>query len=220
MELLGDEGRRQGKVAILGAGNCNDLDLVQLASECGEIHLFDLDREAMEDALLRQGVSEKHKFHLRDDLDLSGLSDSAPGTARITAPDFDLVVSTCVVSQLLETVSRVLPPGLHRDRIMLQVRDAHIRLMTGLMAPGGTGIVVTDMAEADSDLDSSAPPEPASATELARKGSYFLGLDPKGIQQALGAVRNLQQSEPWTWQLDPVRRYLVQAVRFTKSAGG
>ena len=217
MQLLGDEGRRQGKVAILGAGNCNDLDLVQLVSECGEIHLFDLDREAMEDALLRQGVSERPNIHLRDDLDLSGLSDSAPGTARKSASEFDLVVSTCVVSQLLETVSRVLPPGLQRDRTMLQVRDAHVRLMTGLMTEGGTGIVVTDMAEADSDLDSSAPPEPASARELARTGSYFLGLDPKGIQQALGAVRNPKQSEPWTWQLDPVRRYLVQAVRFTKS---
>ena len=214
MELLGDESRRQGRVAILGAGNCNDLDLVQLASECGEIHLFDLDREAMEGALLRQGVPERPNIHLRDDLDLSGLSDSEHATGPDPAADFDLVVSTCVVSQLLETVSRVLPPGLHRDRIMLQVRDAHVRLMTALTAPGGTGIVVTDMAEADSDPDSPSPPE------TARKGSHFLGLDPKGIRQALGAVRNLKQSEPWTWQLDPVRRYLVQAVRFTKSAAG
>lgn len=220
MELLGGESRRQGKVAILGAGNCNDLDLVQLASECGEIHLFDLDREAMEGALLRQGVSERPNIHLRDDLELSGLSDSEHATGPDPAADFDLVVSTCVVSQLLETVSRVLPPGLHRDRIMLQVRDVHVCLMTGLTAPGGTGIVVTDMAEADSDPDSSAPPEPASARELARKGSHFLGLDPKGIRQALGAVRNLKESEPWAWQLDPVRRYLVQAFRFTKSAGG
>ncbi|MCY3776688.1 MAG: hypothetical protein OXH11_11985 [Candidatus Aminicenantes bacterium] len=220
MELLGDESRRQGKVAILGAGNCNDLDLVQLASECGEIHLFDLDREAMEGALLRQGVPERPNIHLRDDLDLSGLSDSEHATGPDPAADFDLVVSTCVVSQLLETVSRVLPPGLHRDRIMLQVRDAHVRLMTGLTAPGGTGIVVTDVAEADSNPGSSAPPEPASARETVRKGRHFLGLDTKGIRQALGAVRNLKESEPWTWQLDPVRRYLVQAVRFTKSAGG
>ena len=219
MELLGGESRRQDKVAILGAGNCNDLDLVQLSSECGEIHLFDLDREAMEDALVRQGVSERPNIHLRDDLDLSGLSDSATGTARKPAPDFDLAVSACVVSQLLETVSRVLPPGLDRDRTMLQVRDAHVRLMNGLMTPGGTGIVVTDMAEADSAPDPTQPPEPAAAGELARKGQYFLGLDPKGIQQALGAVRNLKQSEPWTWQLDPVRRFLVHAVRFSKSAG-
>ena len=216
MELLGDESRRQGKVAILGAGNCNDLDLVQLASECGEIHLFDLDREAMEGALLRQGVSEEPNIHLRDDLDLSGLSDSEHATGPGPAADFDLVGSTCVVSQLLETVSRVYPPGLHRDRMMLQVRDAHVRLVTGLIAPGGTGIMVTDMA----DADSSAVPEPVSASELARKGSHFLGLDPKGIRQALGAVRNLKESEPWTWQLDAVRRYLVHAVRFTKSTGG
>lgn len=219
-ELLGGESRLQGKVAILGAGNCNDLDLVQLASECGEVHLFDLDREAMEGALLRQGVSERPNIHLRDDLDLSGLSDSEHAAGTDPAADFDLVVSTCVVSQLLETVSRVLPPGLHRDRLMLQVRDAHVRLITGLTAPGGTGIVVTDMAEADSDPDSSAPPEPASSREPARKGSHFLGLDPIGIRQALGAVRDLKESEPWTWQLDPVRRYLVQAVRFTKSGGG
>lgn len=219
MELLGAENRRRGRVAILGAGNCNDLDLRQLALECGEIHLFDLDREAMTGALLRQGVPELPNIHLRDDLDLSGLSGSEPETAREPASDFDLVVSTCVVSQLLETVSRVLPPGPGRDRTMLQVRDAHVRLMTGLIAPGGTGIVVTDMAEADSDPGSLEPPVPASARELAKNGQYFLGLNPEGIQRALGTVRNLKQAEPWTWQLDAVRRYLVHAVRFTKSAG-
>ena len=55
---------------------------------------------------------------------------------------------------------------------------------------------------------------------------FFLGLGPKGLEDALGAVphaaeslRGVKQVEPWTWQLDAVRRYLVHAVRFTKSAG-
>ena len=226
MDLLGAESRRQGKVAILGAGNCNDLDLRQLAAECGEIHLFDLDREAMEQALLRQGIPEGSNIHLRDDLDLSGLGGPDAATAKVPAKDFELVVSTCVVSQLLESVSRLHPPGSRRDRTMLRVRDAHLRLLTDLISPGGTGIVVTDMAEAVADPVAAEPNEAAPSREPELMERFFLGLGPKGLEDALGAVphaseslRRVKQVEPWTWQLDAVRRYLVHAVRFTKSAG-
>ena len=47
---------RQGKLAILGAGNCNDLDLKDLLGHFREVHLFDLDQTAMEFALRRQSV--------------------------------------------------------------------------------------------------------------------------------------------------------------------
>ena len=226
MDLLGAEHRRQGKVAVLGAGNCNDLDLRQLASECGEVHLFDLDREAMAQALRRQGIPEGSNIQLRDDLDLSGLGDPEPANLDAPAKDFDLVVSTCVVSQLLETVSRLHPPGSRRDRTMLQVRDAHVRLLADLIAPGGTGIVVTDMAEADSGAGADDPREPISSRDSEQMERYFLGLDPKGLEGALravphavGSLRGVKQVEPWTWQLDAVRRYLVHAVRFDKSGG-
>lgn len=36
------------KVAIIGAGNCDDLDLEYLAARCQSIHLFDIDQESME----------------------------------------------------------------------------------------------------------------------------------------------------------------------------
>ncbi|WP_285765919.1 hypothetical protein [Peribacillus sp. SI8-4] len=36
------------KVAIIGAGNCDDLDLVYLAARCRSIYLFDIDQESME----------------------------------------------------------------------------------------------------------------------------------------------------------------------------
>ena len=222
MDLLGAESRRQGRVAILGAGNCNDLDLRQLASGCGEVHLFDLDREAMEQALRRQGIPEDSNIRLRDDLELSGLGGPELNTP---AKDFDLVVSTCVVSQLLETVSRLHPPGSRRDRTMLRVRNAHVRLLADLIAPGGTGIVVTDMAEAASDPVAAEPNEAASSPESEQMERYFPGLGPQGLEDALRAVphaaeslRGVKQVDPWTWQLDAVRRYLVHAVRFSRSA--
>ncbi len=225
MELVGAESRRRGKVAILGAGNCNDLDLRHLASECGELHLFDLDREAMEQALVRQGIPKDSNFRLRDDLDLSGLGGPDAGTAKIPAKDFELVVSTCVVSQLLESVSRLQPPGSRRERTMLQVRNAHVRLLTDLVAPGGTGIVVTDMAEAVADPVAAEPGGPASCGEPELVDRFFLGLSPQEIEEALRDVphaaeslRGVKQVQPWTWQLDAVRRYLVHAVRFAKSA--
>jgi hypothetical protein len=40
--------------AVLGAGNCNDLDLDALTGRYREIHLIDLDAEALERARARQ----------------------------------------------------------------------------------------------------------------------------------------------------------------------
>jgi hypothetical protein len=52
MALVG--GWRGERLAVLGAGNCNDLDLTTLAGSFREIHLFDIDAQALEGAYRRQ----------------------------------------------------------------------------------------------------------------------------------------------------------------------
>ena len=42
----------EGRVAVLGAGNCNDLNLQQLAQHCSLIELIDLDESALDHAVL------------------------------------------------------------------------------------------------------------------------------------------------------------------------
>ena len=41
-------------LCILGAGNCNDLDLVRFTSRFAQVHLVDLDRQAMDKGVQRQ----------------------------------------------------------------------------------------------------------------------------------------------------------------------
>src|SRR4051812_14797742 len=61
-----------GRLAVLGAGNCNDLDLPALAERFREIHLVDLDREALERALGRQPPEVQQALVLHAPVDVTG----------------------------------------------------------------------------------------------------------------------------------------------------
>jgi hypothetical protein len=55
----------RGNVAILGAGNCNDLDLPSITKAYGGVYVFDIDGEAMNAGVARQRLpleSEKKMF--------------------------------------------------------------------------------------------------------------------------------------------------------------
>ena len=225
----------RGRIAVLGAGNCNDLHLRELVSSFAEVHLFDLDCAAMVDAVARQRPNHASKIRLHSDVDLSGW------TSRETASqsqhdrettwidgnlDFDLVVSTCVLSQLMETVDRLVVEGVAERELMLQVRDRHLGLMSKMVAPGGSGLVVTDMSSSDSAPDVAECPQ-ARASDLMgaviRDGSCFTGLSPEAVATALdrasavnGRIQEQEFSPPWLWQLDEEKRFLVYALSFTK----
>lgn len=49
------------RVGILGAGNCDDLDLEYLASKCKELVLFDIDYQSMQIAVEKLDVSTRSK---------------------------------------------------------------------------------------------------------------------------------------------------------------
>ena len=48
-----------GRLCVLGAGNCNDLDLAALLRAHREVHLVDLDAEALAQGVERQGVADR-----------------------------------------------------------------------------------------------------------------------------------------------------------------
>lgn len=84
-------------VLIAGAGNCNDLDLNELRAHFETITLVDPDRAALE-----AGVGRQH-FSGRASLIFQPFETLALGTNGEQA---DLVVSACVLSQLLIDVDR------------------------------------------------------------------------------------------------------------------
>lgn len=60
------------KVAIVGAGNCDDLDIEYLATKCNSIYLFDIDMESMEKGTENLPERTREKIQLVE-IDVTGL---------------------------------------------------------------------------------------------------------------------------------------------------
>src|SRR5690349_772223 len=112
---------RAGRLCLLGAGNANDVDLEALAAAYREVHLVDIDAEALDRARARVKPERQGQLVLHAPLDASGLFDRldgwardapaassiaaevAPAVARVAEPlprGFDVVVSCCLLTQL------------------------------------------------------------------------------------------------------------------------
>ena len=144
-----------GTLAVLGAGNCNDLDLAAIAQRFAEVHLVDLDEEALARARARQPPEVAAKLVLHAPVDLSGHFDrlgrfkATPATpvelanlprlslerARAALPgQFDVVMSTCFLSQLMQSAYIALGPAAPA------AAPDRLRAGIGPRAPGGGAV--------------------------------------------------------------------------------
>ena len=78
-------------VCILGAGNCLDLDLAQLAERFAAVHLVDIDRGALEGAVARQAPEVRAKLVLHAPVDVSGLLDKLERWAKLETTEQELL---------------------------------------------------------------------------------------------------------------------------------
>lgn len=231
------------RLCVLGAGNCNDLDLPRLAERFAHVQLVDLDEPALRAAVDRQGMSSR--VEVRGGVDLTGLlttlaepaetrsssrerlevwrrlAASAPAPA-LPAP-CDAVVSLCLLSQLIDSLATGLGPR-HPALLplILAVRARHLRLLAELLAPGGEGVLVSDVVSSLTAPELPGLAEPALSAALERcvaTRNYFTGLRPQAILDELRREPLAQLVEsptmlaPWLWDLGP-RVYLVAAFRF------
>ncbi len=77
---------------------------------------------------------------------------SAPNGLVIPAlpGPFDVVASTCLLSQLVGNAFHSVGEGHPRFLDLVRaIRLAHLRLMTGLRRAGGTAVLVTDLVSSD-----------------------------------------------------------------------
>ena len=110
-----------GRLCLLGAGVANDVDLDALGALFAEIHLVDIDADAIQTARARARPETAAHLQLHAPCDLSGVFDRMDGWAQ-SPPDtaelrpladaavarvvaglpgpFDLVVSCCLLTQL------------------------------------------------------------------------------------------------------------------------
>jgi hypothetical protein len=213
MGLLADAARARpdrGRICVLGAGNCNDLDLPQLFGQFREIHLCDMDDEALGKAPGRQQVPPDAPLVLHAPLDLSGALPRLPGYARATPNaaqlaelgqacvqdvvgrlpgPFDVVLSACLLSQLMHSCRLALGadnPGLVAIANALVI--AHLRTTVALTAPGGVAIVVTDTASSKTYplVELWGEKEPlALLDELERSDNVLSGTGPTYLRRLL-----------------------------------
>jgi hypothetical protein len=198
------------RLCVLGAGNCNDIDLKELTAAFSEVHLVDIDRVALEDAVRRQEVAGSARVRLHGGVDLTGIADVFPAwekapptpaevsaaaaraTGRVVPPvggPFDVVLSPCLLSQLCGYAGDVLGRSHPRRReLLLALRTRHLRTVVDLLAPGGAGVVVCDV------VSSTGYPElvgmkkeklPDLLDRLTYTDRGFDGLSPASMRQAL-----------------------------------
>ena len=223
-----------GRLCVLGAGNANDLDLPALLTAYREVHLVDLDAEALTRGAERQGVLDRPSLYLHGGVDLSALLDvigtwtpltsivpadldalaawPAGRVAGVLPGPFERVASTCLLSPLIGNAFHALGESHTAFPLVVRaIRIGHLRLLTQLVAPGGEAVLITDVASTD------VVPDRAGQTVERR---FFHGVDPAVILATYrddpylaSRVTKLERLNPWRWNLHR-RGYLVWAVRY------
>ncbi len=234
-----------GRLCVLGAGNANDLDLPGLLATYREVCLVDLDADALALGVGRQGVADDPRVRLVGGLDLTAMAGVVAGWAPATAVSdldltalagwpagrsalaigggFDAVASTCVLTQLVGSITRTL--GERHPRFaeaVAAVRRGHLRLLVALARPGGSAWLITDLISSDR-LPGLEALGPSGLAALFRRieivGGSIHGADPAAIARDFrgdphlgGRIEGPDRPRTWLWKLHR-RHYLVAAWR-------
>jgi hypothetical protein len=232
------------RVCVLGAGNANDLDLATLAAHFAEIHLVDIDREALEGAQARQPEAVAKKLVLHAPVDLTGFLAKLEAWGRmevteqemLTHPQraakelalglgtFDVVVSTCVITQMQLSVLTALGDT-HRlfDAVRHTLALTHLHTLFELTVPGGRALLVTDVLSSQSYRYLDKVQAEANFMQIlsdviaaerviyvARPGLFHLLARQDAV---LGARATLSPPlAAWLWKNGPDSRFLVYAM--------
>jgi hypothetical protein len=160
-----------GRLCLLGAGNANDVDLAALLGSFREVHLVDIDSEAVGVAVGRLTADERPRVKPHAPVDVSGIfghlegwSRTPPTTAEIArlveaAPaevaaalpgPFDVVVSCCLLTQLQLVLLEIVGDRSPRfDELRTAMSTIHVRALLALLAPRGVALLVTDLTASE-----------------------------------------------------------------------
>ena len=238
VQLAGD---RQPTLCVWGAGPCNDLDLETLQKYFRHITLVDLDSDTLLGALRARGLEQSPQVTALGGVDLAGMPRSMDGqidddklsqlkrTAAQHDPElpgpFDVVVSTCLLSQLInELVKKLADQPRQMIETLQIIRRRHLELLLQNTCPGGSAILVTDVTSSDALpelLDPTVYLDQLMQTTICQ-GNHFHGLNPVSIHQALQQeptiakqVSAVRVSRPWRWNAT-VRTYCCLAFLMSK----
>jgi hypothetical protein len=181
---------------------------------------------------------------LHGDIDLTGLldgverwaeDDSALASAAAAAPaiiagrlgrTFDVVLSSCVLSQLCSPFTRALARrGPEWLILMKLIGGSHFELMARLLRSGGSGVALGDgyygpAGERERETPTWRTLDPRAQAGL-REGVMRLR-DPAFLAEVIvssaagGLIESARLSEPWLWHVEDAEM-LVYAVIFKRT---
>jgi hypothetical protein len=223
-------------VAVVGAGNCDDLPLTRLAERAGHVDLMDLDVSAPAAAIGREPRELQVKLRAVATDVTGGLADRivravaagrmAPVPVQDWAPlgtaPYDVVVGDLFYTQLL--YPGLLDAGVAEERIAIALRTYGAAL-TGLAvsrlqatARGGVVVHVDDPVAWWDGHDQPFTPDQVlaaaargadDALRLIETGNRPIGADPRDALAALGVP--VRRTAFWVWRFAPRVDYLVCA---------
>jgi hypothetical protein len=204
------------RLCVLGAGNCNDIDLARLERIFEEIVLVDLDREALETGRSRQRLDVADRLKCLGEIDVTGcLSRTATWSAesQLGEPDlvalatgadirqwpivpyFDVVASTCLLSQLIGSLDHSLTSRHpHFVDAVQSVRSGHFRTVAALLKPGGRMVFFSDVVSSDTcpELLQSSEVDRVASTSLVA-GLSLIGPMTRPIPRQLETESNVHR---------------------------
>ena len=227
---------------LLGAGNCNDVDLRALAERFEALHLADVDGVACDAAVKRATIEARvHAVELTGLVDrLATWKETPPEpkalrsltaeasrgvAARLPGP-FDVVISAGLLSQIVLAAIETL--GLEHAAfgpVSVSLVVAHLQLALGLLRPGGALVLVVDTAPRPPGFFE-ALPETSSLSELLAELEALRQCVPATeLGFVVSALRHLapgaaiEMSEPWLWPIAHDRTSLVYGLVCRRPAG-
>lgn len=227
------------RIALLGAGNANDVDLEALAARFSAVELVDIDSASC-DAAVAALPADRRAVCRVSRVDLTGVADqlsgwrenppsdevlrSLPEAARkavaMAIPDpCEVVVSSGVLSQLVWSCMEALStrhPSL--TAVAMSIAVAHLRAALDRTRPGGHLVLAVDTiamtpAVMRDRLASQTPLELLAACE--RDNRCLPCTEPRLVIAALerlcpgGAIR---MEAPWRWDISDRRSSLVYGL--------
>ncbi len=236
------------RLCILGAGNCNDLHLARFTGRFSQVHLVDLDRQAMAKGVQRQSPPAPDSISLHGGVDLTGILktlatweryrpsresiDHCIREARAFAGlpflgRFEVAASMCLLSQIIDSIVSVTGPKALPLELVEALRQRHLRLLAELLAPGGVGYLVTDFARQSGGGHPTPKAYPTSESAPAPPGEAFLGVNPQELCALVSndavlrnQVRHARVSPSWLWRQNPRRTLRVCAISFQRIEEG
>jgi hypothetical protein len=198
-----------GRLCLLGAGTCNDVDLAALSTTFAEISLVDFDAAAMDRGIEQQSQSNNPAIRTRV-ADVTGCATDLDQLTPQSSPEevrhvesllqqrvqhvvddlgngYDVAVSLCLLSQLVQQVVERLSENHPSFVEMLQaVRISHLRVLLNLVRPGGRAVLITDVVSSDTVPQLSRLPReellPLIAALIPSR-NFFSGLNPFILHQ-------------------------------------